>query len=90
MRSLILAGIVICSGVTAGYADGMFWVIGNRASTTKCDIVSANPIIDGDIWFGSGPYRSLEDAKLARSTISACPKVDDKAADHPAPPSPNG
>jgi hypothetical protein len=28
----------------------------------------------GDIWFGDGPYRSLGDAKLARSTIGACPE----------------
>ena len=66
-----------CSMATASYADGMFWVIGNRASKTKCDIVSANPIINGDVWFGSGPYRSLDDARLARSTIGACPKIDE-------------
>jgi hypothetical protein len=28
----------------------------------------------GDIWFADGPYKSLDDAKLARSTIGACPK----------------
>jgi len=28
---------------------------------------------DGNIWFGDGPYRSKADAKLARSTIRACP-----------------
>jgi hypothetical protein len=48
-------------------------VVGNRA-TNSCDIVGSNPVIVGDIWFGDGPYKSLDDAKLARSTISACPK----------------
>jgi hypothetical protein len=38
--------------------------------------VTSNPIIIGDIWFGDGPYNSKDDAKLARSTISACPKPD--------------
>ena len=27
-----------------------------------------------NIWFGDGPYKSLADAKLARSTIGVCPK----------------
>jgi hypothetical protein len=33
----------------------------------------------GNIWFGDGPYKSLADAKLARSTISACPEKDPTA-----------
>ena len=73
MKSLMLAVIVICGAGTACFADGLFWVVGNRA-TNKCDIVSSNPVINGDIWFGDGPYKSLADAKLARSTIGACPK----------------
>jgi hypothetical protein len=52
-----------------------YWV-GNRA-TAKCEIVTSNPVInvqvDGNIWFGSGPFKSLDDAKLARSTIPQCP-----------------
>jgi hypothetical protein len=32
----------------------------------------------GDIWFGDGPYKSLNDARLARSTIRACPKPPDE------------
>jgi hypothetical protein len=35
----------------------------------------------GDFWFGDGPYRSLDDAKLARSTIGACPKDDPRAGE---------
>ena len=54
-------------------ADELFWVVGNRASS-KCEIVTSNPVIIGDIWFADGPYRSRADAKLARSTIGACPK----------------
>ena len=57
-------------------------MVGNRA-TDKCDTVTRNPIIytygGGDFWFGAGPYRSLEDAKLARSTIGACPEKDPTA-----------
>jgi hypothetical protein len=41
--------------------------------------VTSNPIVTGDIWFEDGPYKSVEDAKLARSTISACPKGDPAA-----------
>ena len=48
-------------------------MVGNRA-TNKCEIVTRNPVVIGDIWFEDGPYRSLNDAKLARSTIRARPK----------------
>jgi hypothetical protein len=61
-----------------GFADGLYWVVGNRA-TNKCEIVTSNPIVIGDIWFEDRPYKSLDDAKLARSTIGACPKDDPSA-----------
>ena len=81
MKRLMLAGSLVCSlnfmGATFAAADGMFWVVGNHA-TNGCDIVTRNPVIDGDIWFGDGPYKSKDDAKLARSTINACPKTEDK------------
>jgi hypothetical protein len=76
MKSLMLAVIFTCAAGSACLADGMFWVVGNRA-TNKCEIVTSNPVINGDIWFGDGPYKSLADAKLARSTIKACPKEPD-------------
>ena len=72
MKRVIAAGIVLMATATVGLADGMFWVVGNRA-TGRCEIVTSNPVIIGDIWFGDGPYRSVSDAKLARSTIRACP-----------------
>jgi hypothetical protein len=50
-------------------------VVGNRATNT-CEIVTNNPVVIGDIWFEDGPYQSLDDAKLARSTIGACPEKD--------------
>jgi hypothetical protein len=57
-------------------------VVGNRA-TNKCDIVTRNPIVymyfGGDFWFGDGPYKSIEDAELARSTIGACPEKNPSA-----------
>jgi opacity protein-like surface antigen len=76
MKSLLLAGaMIVAAGTSAVAAD--YWVVGNRA-TSKCEIVTSNPVIDaqvgGNTTFGSGPYGSLNDAKLARSTIGACPK----------------
>ena len=79
MKSLLLAGIMSIGFGTACFAQQGYWVVGNRANG-KCDIVTSNPVIhaypayEGGFWFGNGPYRSLADAKLARSTISACPK----------------
>jgi len=52
-------------------------VVGNRA-TNKCEIVTSNPVVIGDIWFEDGPYKSLNDAELALSTIRACPKPPDE------------
>ena len=72
MKRLIFAAILLAASETASFADGLFWVVGNRA-TGKCSIVTSNPVIIGDIYFGSGPYKSMADAKLARSTIRACP-----------------
>lgn len=74
MKRLILAGVLLLASGTISLADGMFWVVGNRA-TGKCNIVTSNPVINGDVWFGDGPYKSKSDAKLARSTIRACPAL---------------
>lgn len=73
MKSWILAAVLTSMLGTVCLADGLYWVVGNRA-TSKCEIVTSNPVITGDIWFADGPYKSLADAKLARSTINACPK----------------
>jgi hypothetical protein len=84
MKRWMLAGCLVFAGGAVSAADSQFWVVGNRA-TNKCQIVTKNPVIDGDIWFGDGPYKSKDDAKLARSTINACPKVTDKEdKDEPA------
>ena len=77
MKSAILAGAMTLAIETVALADGQYWVVGSR-ETKKCEIVTSNPVIypnsnDGPFWFGTGPYRSLADAKLARSTISGCP-----------------
>jgi hypothetical protein len=74
MKRLIFAGILLLVSGTVSLADGLFWVVGNRASG-KCNIVTSNPVIIGDVWFGDGPYKSKADAKLARSTIRACPAL---------------
>jgi hypothetical protein len=72
--SLVAAALVFAmAGSSVAWADGLYWVVGNRA-TSKCEIVTSNPVVIGDIWFADGPYTSRADAKLARSTISACPK----------------
>lgn len=73
MKPLVLAGCIILTTSIASLADGLYWVVGNRA-TSRCEIVTSNPVISGDIWFADGPYKSRSDAKLARSTIGACPK----------------
>jgi hypothetical protein len=81
-RPLLLAGLLGCAGATACFAQAYsgFWVVGNH-TTSRCEIVTSNPVIDyAVIWFGSGPYQSLDDAKLARSTIGACPKQEPAAA----------
>ena len=83
MKRLILAGALVVVVNSASYADGGFWVVGNRA-TGKCDIVTSNPVVGGGsaydngggFSFGSGPYKSKDDAKLARSTINTCPPPD--------------
>lgn len=80
MKRLVLAGSLILISATTGLADTLFWVVGNRA-TNRCEIVTRNPVVDGDIWFADGPYRSLPDAKLARSTIGSCPNKQDPADD---------
>jgi hypothetical protein len=76
MKSLLLAGAMVVASGTACSADGVYWVVGNSA-TAKCEIVTSNPVINaqvgGTIWFGDGPYKSKDDARLARSTIPACP-----------------
>lgn len=79
VKSSLLAGVLTSAAGTACVAQGFpaysgFWVVGNHA-TNRCEIVTSNPVIDYTvIWFGTGPYQSLDDAKLARSTIGACPK----------------
>jgi hypothetical protein len=75
MKRLMVAGALLVASGTACLADGMFWVVGNRAAG-KCQIVTSNPVIIGDIWFGDGPYKSRDDAKFARSTIRECPPPD--------------
>jgi hypothetical protein len=83
MKRLMLAGGLTVAFATAGFSDGdgLYWVVGNHA-TNGCDIVRSNPVVDGNIWFVDGPYKSRPDAKLARSTIDACPKdAKDDSAD---------
>ena len=87
MKRLILASALIFTS-SASFGDGQYWVAGNRA-TGKCDIVTSNPVFGGGaaydngggFSFGDGPYKSKDDAKLARSTIKTCPPPGKDAAD---------
>jgi hypothetical protein len=81
MRATLAVALVMTTA-TAAWADGLFWVVGNRA-TNRCEILTNNPVVTimGDIWFADGPYKSIADAKLARSTIGACPNKDVTAED---------
>jgi len=80
MKSWILAGAITLATATVGFADGLYWVVANSA-TNKCEIVTSNPVIIGNLAFEDGPYRSLADAKLARSTIGFCPEKNPTADD---------
>ncbi len=75
MKSLLLAGAMLIAAGDLAFGQG-YWVSGNRA-TGHCEIVTSNPVVDsqvgGNTTFGSGPYRSKDDARLARSTIRSCP-----------------
>lgn len=72
---LALLGLV---ALTASAAAQSFWVVGNQSSG-RCDIVTSNPTIGGGspYFFGDGPYKSKDDAKLAMTTISVCPPYQD-------------
>ena len=86
MKSLLIAGIMSITFVTAGHA-GEYWVSGDRLTggcriTTSQPITFSLPAYDGSTdptyrtsWT-SGPYQSLDDAKLARSGINSCPPPD--------------
>jgi hypothetical protein len=87
VRSLLLAGALTCAAATACVAQTIsgYWVVGNGAIQT-CEIVTSNPVIDYNVnSFGTGPYQSLDDARLARSTIGVCPKDDPALAGYPVP-----
>jgi hypothetical protein len=87
MKSLLLAGAMTCAAAPACVAQTYsgYWVVG-RGATHTCEIVTSNPIIDYNVGsFGSGPYQSPDDAKLARSTIGACPKEDPASAGYGVP-----
>jgi hypothetical protein len=84
MKRLLLAGAMMVATETCAFAQSGFWVVGDSAAG-KCEIVTSNPVINsqvgGNITFGSGPYKSIDDAKLARSTISQCPIVPEPPAE---------
>ena len=77
IKSLLLAALS-CGNAAAGFAAWPdykgFWVVGNLTAGT-CEIVTTNPVMDNPATsFSTGPYQSLDDAKLARSTIPQGPK----------------
>ena len=42
MKPFLLAASILATTATAGMADGLYWVVGNRA-TSRCEIVTSNP-----------------------------------------------
>jgi hypothetical protein len=87
VKSLLLAGALTCAATTACVAQMVsgYWVVGNGAIHT-CEIVTSNPVIDYNVnSFGTGPYQSRDGARLARSTISVCPKEDPTSTGHRVP-----
>ncbi|MGY3288525.1 hypothetical protein ACVWWP_001592 [Bradyrhizobium sp. LM3.6] len=76
MKRLIFAGILLLASGTMSLADGLFWVVGNNA-TGKCSIVTSNPVIIGDVWFGDAPLQvqgrcqacPFDDPRLSRAHI---------------------
>ena len=78
MKSLMLAGAITSVIGTVCFADGLYRVLGDRA-TGKCEIVTRNPVVIGDIWLEDGPHGSLNDAKLARSPTGRLSKDDRRA-----------
>jgi hypothetical protein len=88
LKSLLSAGVLSCAAGTACFAQmtySGYWVVGNAAAH-RCEIVTSNPVIDYNVnSFGTGPYKSLDDARLARSTIGACPAEDPASVVNHAP-----
>jgi hypothetical protein len=78
MKSWIPASAITSVIGTVCFADGLYRVVGDRA-TSKCEIVTCNPVVIGDIWLEDEPHGSLNDAKLTRSTIGACSEDDRRA-----------
>lgn len=78
MKAWIATFALLALGSSAAWAEGGYWVVGNNQTGT-CEIVTSNPVLNvsGPLYFGTGPYGSLKDAKIARSTIAQCPKVAD-------------
>jgi hypothetical protein len=82
MKRVMLAGALLLAAGTTAFGDQLYWVVGNRV-TQRCDLVASNPVVFGlpaydegapyTYWFSDGPYKSKDDAKLARSTIRVCP-----------------
>ena len=74
MKIAVLAAAVAALVTTASFDYAGFWII-KDSRQPKCSIVTSNPVIDGPIGpilWGSGPYRSQQDAELAISTIGSC------------------
>src|SRR5882757_4870195 len=84
VKSLLLAGALTCAAAPACIAQMVsgYWVVGDGVDHS-CQIVTSNPVIGYSPGsFGSGPYQSRDDARLARSTISVCPKEEPALAGH--------
>ena len=86
MKSLLLAGAMIVATGTCAFAQGGYWVVGDRA-TSKCEIVTSNPVINaqvgGNIWFGTGPYNRSTTPSWPVRPSRRCPAVEEPPAETP-------
>lgn len=77
LKKIVFGVAIVIATSTTTYANSGYWVVGNLV-TNSCDIVSLSPLVSpsGPVWFGNGPHKSYDEAKLARRQISACPRSD--------------
>ena len=81
MKSLLLAGAVTIATGTRALAQGAHRVVRN-SDTATCEIVT-DAQVGGNVRFGSGPFDPIDQAKLAHSSINACPAVEEPPATTP-------
>ena len=68
MKRLIFAGVLLLASGSVSLADGLFWVVGNRA-TGRCNILTRNTVIICGILFGCLLYTTYAAGQKKRVNI---------------------